>query len=285
MISYSGAIAQLLTAGECVHSLPSRWLNYAALGLTTADIPQLLQMSTDDELYNAMSDDPESWAPLHAWRALGQFQVAAAVAPLLQYSHDFTFEDGWLEWMFEELPLVFAMIGEASLPTLTTFLSDRTQPDNTRLLASHSLKKYAQGVGPNDTADPIIRQQCITLLTAELTHAADNTTDFNGFLLADLLDLNAVEAASVMEQAFAGNYVEESICGDWDEVQVVLGLKSRAEVPRKSYFWPDPGAEAPVIRPVPVGFRGAGRGYSKDQQKAKRKQQSESRRKNRKKKK
>jgi hypothetical protein len=43
-------------------------------------------------------------------------------------------------------------------------------------------------------------------------------------MLANLLDLHAVEATPVIEKVFAANAIDETIAGDWDDVQWELGL-------------------------------------------------------------
>jgi hypothetical protein len=97
-------------------------------------------------------------------------------------------------------------------------------------------------------------------------------------------DLQAVEAAPLIEQAFNAHKVDEAFMGDWDEVQVYLGLKTREEVPRKQF---SPIFSEPLrsisheFEPRPGGF-GSRQGTQK---KAKRKQQKAARRKNRPKKK
>jgi hypothetical protein len=45
-----------------------------------------------------------------------------------------------------------------------------------------------------------------------------------------LLDLEAVETIDVIERAFKGNRVDTFITGDWEDVQVDFGLKTREEV-------------------------------------------------------
>jgi hypothetical protein len=87
-----------------------------------------------------------------------------------------------------------------------------------------------------------------------------------------------------MEQAFAAGKVDETIHGNWDEIQVQLGLKSREAVPREvvdprllQYF--ESLERKPSAR--------SGFGVSKIQQSSsnrKTKQKSNSRHKNRKKK-
>lgn len=92
--------------------------------------------------------------------------------------------------------------------------------------------------------------------------------------------------AELIEQAFAGGYVEESITGSWDDIQVELGLKTRAEVPRRSIFSSLLESEKTSLSSSRSDdFLGTPSGHSKTKRKAKNKQQAAARRKNRKKKK
>lgn len=97
-----------------------------------------------------------------------------------------------------------------------------------------------------------------------------------------LVDLNAVESAAAIEQAFGAHSVDEAFIGDWDEVQVRLGLKSRQQVPEKSLHQFMETANASPT--APSGFSsGSVKAIAKA--KVKRKMQKQSRRQNRLKKK
>ena len=57
------------------------------------------------------------------------------------------------------------------------------------------------------------------------------------------MELEAVEAAPLMERAFVANLVDESLRGDWEEVQMDLGLKPFRETPALDDVpvrWEDP---------------------------------------------
>lgn len=46
----------------------------------------------------------------------------------------------------------------------------------------------------------------------------------NGFIISDLVDLQAVQAAPIIKRAFAAECVDLSVMGDWEDVQIKLGL-------------------------------------------------------------
>ena len=63
----------------------------------------------------------------------------------------------------------------------------------------------------------------------------------NAFLMSYLVDLKAVEAAPVMEKAFAADRVDISVQGDWEDVQIRLGLLDERLTPAPDYhLLPEP---------------------------------------------
>src|SRR5437868_4322041 len=118
MGDYAGAVGRLLTMGE-PGGLGSAWPDYRSLGLGPEDVPALVRMVRDPALNGADSESKEVWAPLHAWRALGQLRAAEAVGPLLKQLDACANDD----WCHEELPVVLGMIGPAALPALADYLA------------------------------------------------------------------------------------------------------------------------------------------------------------------
>jgi hypothetical protein len=120
--SYPPPVDRLLTYGEADVVEADDWPNYLELGLGPEHIPDLIRMATDEKLNKADPDSLESWAPIHAWRALGQLRAEAAIEPLLALFDKL--EDS--EWVAEELPEVLGMIGPAALPALSAYMADRS---------------------------------------------------------------------------------------------------------------------------------------------------------------
>jgi hypothetical protein len=80
---------------------------------------------------------------------------------------------------------------------------------------------------------PTARSECIGVITFQLEQFLTNDPTFNGCLIADLLDLKAVESASAMERAFAAKRVDLSVAGDWEDAQIDFGLKKERTAPRE----------------------------------------------------
>lgn len=274
---YSEPLTQLLTQGECKWGGVDSWIDYPALGITSNDIPGLIRMATDPELYDQDGDEAESWAPVHAWRALGQLRAEAAIVPLLQQSLEYEDHEGWRDWMTSELPTVFSMIGALGIPALAELIRDRTKSGWQRTIPVEGLERIAK-------TQPEVTAQCIAILQDELAHFEENDPEMNAFVIGSLVELRVMEAVPLIEQAFAAEKVDELFNGDWDDVQVSLGLKSPDEGPRKRYELPRSLIERDSLPIALSGFDATDYQRQKAKKKAKRKQQAAARRTNRKKK-
>ena len=219
---YRSPVAELLTYGDCRNY--DKWPNYVReLDLKDEHIPELIQMAIDAVLSEAHSDSKEVWAPVHAWRALGQLKAVSAVKPLF----DLLNED-WEpnDWLSSELPTICTLIGPDAIPTLKAFLENPDRDFHARIDAASSLESISQKY-------PETRDSTIEIIAGELAKFQENNPSFNGFLISELIELQAIEKIDLIEAAFKANRVDLSINGNWDEVQVEFGLKSRDEVPRR----------------------------------------------------
>jgi Protein of unknown function (DUF1186) len=127
-----------------------------------------------------------------------------------------------------ELPGVLGAIGPAAIEPIEAYIIDSAHDAYERADAASALTSIAQN-------HPDVRERCVAIITKLLGNFAENDEDTNAFLVGELVDLKAVEAAPVIEQAFAAKCVSTYLLGDWNEVQVALGLKTREEVPSNHF--------------------------------------------------
>jgi hypothetical protein len=276
---YSDPVSRLLTIGDPRETPGARawlggpnWLDYQQqFSLKPEHIAELIRMATDEELNQAMEDTTEVWAPLHAWRALGQMRAVEAVRPLLGLFHRVDDEDD--DWISEDLPEVMGMIGPAAIAPIAEFLAGSKNSLWARVAAAISLEKIG-------TAYPPSRLECIHALTAALEGFSRNDELLNGELVGSLAELDAVEAAALVEKAYKADRVDESILGDWEDFQVEVGLLEERIT--------DPDEDLD-FNPFIPSFNGEAQNRSArkepKKEKKKRKLAKESRKKNRKKKK
>ncbi len=192
---------------------PEDWRRYAELGLGPDDAPDLIAMATDRALHRAR--EPACYAPLHAWRALGQFRCQAAIRPLLDLLDDMG--NAGDDWGLEELPQALALIGPAALPELRRLLPDRRRNLWARLGAARAMSEIAR-VHPDQRA-PVVKA-----LTDQLALSRYNEPDFNGLLVSELIDLRAVESAGAIRRAYDSGHVDERVCGPLPDVLADLGM-------------------------------------------------------------
>jgi len=271
--SYAPPVSELLAVGD-PRQRPG-WVDYAALGLAEEHVPELIRMLQDEDLHWADGESDEVWAPLHAWRALGTLQAEAAIQPLVGLLPWIDAYDD--DWVMEDLPDVFERIGEAAVPALAIFLADDRHGLWARVTAASSLGKIGQ-------AHPEARDVCIAALSTQLVHFNTVEKELNGFIVNALVDLKAVEAAPVMEQAFAADKVDISILGDWEDAQIALGLLDKRLTPPPEYVWL-PESKIQEYEQAEAERRAQRKQQDQAKAKAKRKQAQKTRRKQRKKKK
>ncbi len=218
--TYTPPVNKLLTIGEPESVNPDKWPDYRELGLGPEHIPELIRMATDrklrdleDEEYE--DEDPDFWAPIHAIRALGQLHAETAIEPLVNLLGELNDD----EWMFEELPLVFGMLGPAAIPALAAYLADTSHEMYSRSYASNGITEIADRY-------PESREECIAIISKQLENFEENDEELNAFLVTNLLQIKAVETLPLIERAFKADKVDDFIV-DLDDVLVGFGMKER----------------------------------------------------------
>jgi hypothetical protein len=218
-MTYTEPVSKLLTLGRP----EDPWTDYLALGITHADVPELVRLLRDDEIFQQApseerltgEDLPDLYGQIHAWRALGQLRAEEAIPALLGILYQIDEEDN--DWLSSDAPLVFGMIGSAAVEPLAGYLADDDNPTYARTTAASSLTRIAK-------AAPELRERCVRGIAAVLEKYETNDEGLNGFLIGDLVDLKAVEQIDLIKRAFEAEAVDESINGDVEDVQIDMGL-------------------------------------------------------------
>ena len=221
---YADPVRQLLRIGEPGGYDPAEWPNYSAeFGIGHEHVGALIGIACDSALHHGDPDSSAVWAPVHAWRALGQLRAEASVEPLLALlalEHD--------DAVDLEVPVVLGMIGPAAIPHIAGFLSNRANPATPVARAISGLREIV-------ARHPDCRRACIDILVRMLEPQADTHQTINGFAVSALIDLHAVEVIDTIRDAFRRNAVELSIAGDVEDVEIELGLRDRRATPAPRY--------------------------------------------------
>ena len=214
------------------------WPDYVgAYGLTADHVPELIRLAHDIDRIWALPDEdsPIGFAPLHAVRALGQLRDPRAIAPLLTlmvYNYD---SYGGGDFMSEIIPQAVGLMGAPAIEPLRAFLADEANGLWPRIFMDMALEVIAE-------QQPELRPACVDVLAGLLANYERIDTDLTTSFVGSLVELRALEHIDLIEAAFAGGYVESFVCGDWEDVQVELGLLAERVTPRKPAF---PSLQAP----------------------------------------
>jgi len=252
--TYKGPLIALLRAGApSPNGVPGKdpvasWWDYAArfaIGPEHAD--DLIRMATDGVLLDGASE-PECWAPVHAWRAIGQLRVTRAIGPLLATLNEIDRIND--DWGYEEIPEVIGMMGEEAVDSALRFAADRNNRLFARIAALRVPKESMRHCEPAAERS----SAWIAALRRMLERFAEESPDFNAFVIVSLLDLRAAVALDDIRRAFESGHVDEFVAGGWEEICAeMLGL-------------PPPPRKRPPFGPLHAGLaaRDAGGGDAAD---------------------
>lgn len=223
-VDYSPPVDQLLALGDIRGQ--EEWLDYPRLGLTDKDIPELIRLATDQELHWGEAENKVVWAAIHAWRALGQLRAEAAVQPLLDLIEPHI-EIGD-DWVFEEMPDVFGMIGPSTLPVLEAYIAKKHKVEGAASCVAEGIEQIAKRF-------PEARDLCVAAIIRRLERFQTNDEFLNAILIDGLTELRATEALTLIERAFKADKVDEFVRGDWEDIQIEFGLKEKRDTPARPF--------------------------------------------------
>src|SRR5262249_12355206 len=145
-------------------------------GFDTQHTPELVRMASDEELIQSDPDSTRVWAPLHAWRVLGQLGAPEAtdLLPGLLL--------GKYEWALTECLDILDRMGPRGLPVLTAVLTDPSRSPEARQTAAYC-------VGGIGREYPEVRSACVEALGRAWEEAAKDNTKLNTKLNTILIDV------------------------------------------------------------------------------------------------
>jgi hypothetical protein len=184
-------------------------------GLTPADVPQLIDLARRWAEEFEWPGDETGFAPVHAWRALGQLGAVEATEPLVGMMNALDAMND--DWHCSDFRHVFGMIGPTAIGPLEEFLSEPANRLFPRLHASGGLTEIAK-------RHPSSRHAVVQALTRQLEKREPNVYELNAEIIGGLLELQAVESAEAIERAFSAGVVDEGYVGDWQTVKEELGV-------------------------------------------------------------
>lgn len=200
------------------------------VGLTAEHIPELIRIVKDIEIFmpeEDIGDYDEVYAPIHAWRALGQLKAEEAILVLV----DLVIQNEYLEmdWIMEEIPEVMALIGPACIPALAAYIKQKDKEEWTTAVMSGALSE----IGKMNAES---RDACVAALEEGLKNYETNEPYMNASFIYDLTALNASESDELVRKAYQSENVDLTLMGDYEDFQIEVGLLEERMTPARNYF-------------------------------------------------
>ncbi len=283
---YTFPVRQLLLLGD-PRELSSP-MNLTEFGINKEHIPDLIRLAIETEFDEYEPTNPEVWGPVYAWRALGSLHAEEAITPLVGLLNRIEENDD--DWVQSELPEVFGKIGPVAIPALKACLNNEKLGQFVRGAAATSIAKIAKRTSARTECIDVLGQQLQSQLELPVDRFEDEQSELATFIVEELLQLQAVEKADLIEAAYATGNIVIGLTGDWEDAQVTLGLMSERTTARKDFvsFSPEEYAQLSTLSSQSgSGQMGQGTHPKKKQdpqKKAKRKLTAKARKQNRKKK-
>ena len=197
------------------------WPDYVQdYSLDASDIPELISYITDKSFLDSRPSSRKFWAPVHAWRALGQLQAQAALQPLLQLMPE------WLEddYAVNEIPVVLGMLGSAAItPTSQLMLADN-EDEVLRIMALDTLAEVVHH-------HPQERENVLAIYSRYLNSPDPIALGLNALLVAQLAALGAFDFWPRVTPLYERGWVDNSML-DREDAEIEFGLREERETPR-----------------------------------------------------
>ncbi len=214
----------IFSLGELEYSAVDDWLDYSQYGFDQDDVVALIALAIDKKLYFA--DDDTMWVPAHAWRILGQLASEQAVLPLIGIFDLLAEQDD--DFGMTDLVHVMVMIGLPAIVALASFVNDNKHQQFARIMAIESLSEIAKRF-------PDSRKQVLTIYQNYMADPDIELQTLNGLLISYVLDLNGKELVDDIRTLFKQEYVDLSVVGDMEDVEITLGLREQRETPKPTF--------------------------------------------------
>ncbi|MDC0864791.1 SEC-C metal-binding domain-containing protein [Rickettsiaceae bacterium] len=202
---------------------------YNNFAVNKEEIDELIDLACDMNLYYSELEE-EYWISIHAWRILCELDASEAVEPLI-YTFNKYPEDDYSDYLDIELPEVVARLSKGKhLKILSNLLHDKSKSINSRTLSLRVIELTGEYFEP-------CTSECLDILTHCLDESDAEQRDFNGYIIAAMLDLDRQGSKiDSIRKAFNADIVDLTMVGDLEDVEIKLGLRDKRETPKRNYI-------------------------------------------------
>jgi hypothetical protein len=199
--------------------------SYGDLDAKVENIPELISIASDLDLFNSKSE-AEYWAPVHAWRVLGEMRAKDAALPLLERFDDYH----ECYWAGDELPDIVANIcGGYHINEISNHLFDASKGNASRIMAVSTIKILADLYEDK-------KGEYIDIIAHCLDESSQNSKSLNTVLILALVDLQAKSKIDNIRRAFQEGRIDSFFAGDIEDVEIDLGLREIRDTKPKHFL-------------------------------------------------
>jgi len=220
--SYQDPVAKLIYIDEQTIWNDKQWLDYInRFGLSSADLPELIRLISDDELVDDDNDSDSEIAfyEIHVLRSVFQIDVETGIKLYIDQLKKFPNDD----YLHEEIHGIVRHAGTSVIAPFTQVLTDNNQDERLRATFANGLEEIGK-------THPECREACVNSLITQLRNYHIQDGDYlNSVLVHSLIKLKAVEAVDLIEEVFTNREIDEWCTGSWASAQVSLGLKQESD--------------------------------------------------------
>ena len=247
---YDGRVAQLLSLGGDKLMRVDMESYIKRFGFIQNDVPQLLQLANDMEIYkHDYSDIPEDeglefFGVIHAWHALSELEAIEFKEILLQMVEDGD-ENEYDDWILDSFVKLIKPYCKGMYNYFAEGIIQEQKNTWTRLCYLDSIKEMLK-------ADEASLKEFEKLIVKILTHGENHIV--NASVIAICMDYKLTEHLKLIKECYDRDAVDLMHHGDLEDVEIRMGIRERRETDReptmlqKFFNGLDDDEELPYVR-------------------------------------
>ena len=226
---YDGRVAKLLSLGRDKLMKVERYSYVDKFGFTKDDVPQLLKLAQDMEIYNHdYSDMPEDegiefFGVIHAWYVLSELEANEAKELFIDLAESFD-EDEYDEWLLSS----FRILMKPFRKDMYEFSVEMVEKEDcgvwTRL---EYIGLISDMLNAKEVELSLVSEFIVNIL-----NISDNAT-VNASVIGMCMDEHLVEHHELIKKCFARKVVDIDHIGDLEDVEIGMGLREKRETKRE----------------------------------------------------